>query len=90
MKCQKNHLNFIEKGRPDSVWAGASDRETEGNWFWDNGEAVNMDEAAWAHNQPNNHKLEEDCAISYRSTGQNYAMNDQSCSKGKPFICQID
>ena len=46
-----------------------------------------MEEAPWNNNQPNNEKAEDDCAIIY-ATGE-YAINDQSCGKRKPFVCQI-
>ena len=46
-----------------------------------------MEEAAWNNNQPNNEKEEDDCAIIYAT--REYAMNDQSCGKRKPFVCQI-
>ena len=84
----KETVLILEKGRPHSVWSGANDNGKEGHWIWDNGEAVSMAEAPWGNDQPNNEKEDEDCAIMY--AGSNYSMNDQRCSKGKPFICQID
>ena len=77
----------LDKGSPHSLWSGANDIEVEGDWVWENGESVNMEEAPWNNNQPNNEKEEDDCAIIYASG--KYAMNDQSCGKRKPFLCQI-
>ena len=42
----------LDKGSPHSLWSGANDIEVEGDWVWDNGEAVNMEEAPWNNNQP--------------------------------------
>ena len=83
--CHLHHLGFAN---PDSLWAGATDLDTEGVWFWDNGDPVDMVQSPWGDNQPNDEFPDHDCVILYRNT--NYVMNDNKCTKKKPFICQID
>ncbi len=66
----------------DSWWIGLTDRATEGEFVWADGEAPTF--TRWGGNEPNDYGTGEDCGH-YRSDGQ---WNDQSCETRYPYLCE--
>jgi hypothetical protein len=84
------------------VWIGATDRTTEGTWYWDgpggmqfwdggaSGSAVNGAFVAWAADTPNNSEGTspdgEDCAVLLMTTGATWG--DRTCSIKYAYLCE--
>ena len=68
----------------DSLLIGLHDSNFEMTFEWSDGNPVNF--TNWEENQPNNYNGEQDCAVMYRST-----WNDFQCESisPKPFMCKM-
>ncbi len=73
-----------------SVWIGANDRDSEGDFRWTDGSQVV--DAHWADGQPNNADEGENCAVLHASGGD---WNDVSCDEtefgglGMTLVCEL-
>ncbi|GFR93225.1 C-type lectin [Elysia marginata] len=67
------------------TWVGLT--RQEGDWVWDNGEAVGADflSSLWAFGQPNNAK-NEDCVFYW--FGNNHKLHDAFCPASCWYLCE--
>lgn len=86
---------FVYNGIPDpgSIWIGANDTETEGDFRWPDGSAVASGYTAWEEGQPNdNDPAGEDCAVMHSTMG---GWNDVVCTTTAfdpdlmSFVCEL-
>lgn len=63
-----------------SIWIGANDRDTEGDFRWTDGSEVTGDNAHWQAEQPNDSEGKEDCAVLHSGGGD---WNDVDCASTK-------
>lgn len=68
-----------------AFWVGASDREVEGQWAWNDGTPLDYD--PWAGGEPNNAGSGEDCAHSNWNSRGNW--NDANCNARYPYVCEF-
>jgi|GEM_PF-1248272 len=68
-----------------AFWVGASDREVEGQWTWNDGTPLDYD--PWAGGEPNNAGSGEDCAHSNWNSRGNW--NDANCNGRYPYVCEF-
>ena len=69
-----------------TIWLGAHDLITEGNWIWaGTGGPVNDTFTFWGPNEPNDTGSREDCMTFNFVHGY---WNDDVCVKNMPFVCQ--
>lgn len=73
---------------PFSVWLGASDRATEGQWEWVDGSPWTYTDKTppWNATQPDDTGTTEDCLSFSLFFG---GMNDLSCDQLAPFLCEL-
>jgi hypothetical protein len=64
------------------VWLGASDKQREGEWFWDDGQRVGATFVAFGEGEPNDEFGREDC-LAMNTT----AWNDSRCGGSKHYLC---
>ena len=78
--------NFSKSLIGETVWLGATDRDSEGNWKWLTGEALTYSD--WNLNQPDNASLLEgqEDFLEIREG----KWNDIAGCTMNPFICEID
>jgi hypothetical protein len=75
-----------------SIWIGANDRDTEGDFRWTDGSQVVGDNAHWADGQPNNSGDGENCVVLHADGGD---WNDVACDEtefgdqGMTFVCEL-
>ena len=67
-----------------TVWIGLTDRDVEGTWVWESGEAVSY--TSWNSGEPNDSGGEDCVHTNYGGTG---GWNDISCSSSYPFVCEL-
>jgi hypothetical protein len=76
-----------------SIWIGANDRDTEGEFRWTDGSQVVGDNAHWADGQPNNSGDGENCVVLHADGGD---WNDVACDEtefgelGMTFVCELN
>ncbi|XP_035675991.1 perlucin-like [Branchiostoma floridae] len=71
-------------GSNDDFWFGLHDQRQEGKWTWMDDTALGTGNyTAWAADQPNSYKGEEDCALLH--TG----WYDYPCQEKEGFFCQV-
>ncbi|XP_039259803.2 uncharacterized protein LOC120336241 [Styela clava] len=78
------YKNFITK-RKSSVWIGLNDKDTEGDWYWEDGIRSTMFNTPWAENQPDDGYQREDCALFSVRYGKVY---DSRCSTDQRALCE--
>nr|BAA85104.1 PfG5 [Ptychodera flava] len=85
-RCIKNHGFFI----------GLSDRGSEGDFFWGNGEMIgHKDYENWARGQPDNtkrldRKNGQDCGQLWYRDGNRGKWDDEYCNeRPKGFVCEV-
>ncbi|MEC8051293.1 MAG: lectin-like protein, partial [Myxococcota bacterium] len=67
-------------------WIGLSDREREGQWRWGDGAPLAF--SAWAGDQPDNYRDQEDCGHVFG--GRMEMWNDGECDWELPFVCEFE
>merc|ERR1719312_2037232 len=77
------YLNANYAGQ--NFWLGASDVDTEGNWLWFSGGAV--DNSIWYPGEPNNANGNEDCMVWW---GGVTGYIDEPCTETFNYICEAD
>nr|XP_002738657.2 PREDICTED: uncharacterized protein LOC100368198 [Saccoglossus kowalevskii] len=80
-------------------WIGCHDREIEGTFMWTNGEDFSLSSEMWQSKNPNNRIIkncddvghDQDCCQLWESprTNPQFKLDDECCTKRKPFICHI-
>ena len=73
-------------------WIGLNDRAIEGDFVWSDGTPVGY--TNWNSSEPNNAGGNEDCGQLNRFNENNSnepgTWNDEPCSTGMPFICEVN
>ncbi len=75
-----------------SIWIGANDRDTEGDFRWTDGSPVVDEDAHWAGGQPNDAGDGENCVVLHADGGD---WNDVACNEtefgneGMTFVCEL-
>ncbi|KAL5015747.1 hypothetical protein ScPMuIL_005336 [Solemya velum] len=64
-------------------WTGLNDRDTEGQWRWDDGTTANQSLVRW-NNAPSNYVSDEDCAC----LNNDGIYNDLPCTSKIGYICE--
>ena len=67
-------------------WIGLSDRDREGQWRWGDGTPLAF--SAWAGDQPDNYRDQEDCGHVFG--GRMEMWNDGECDWELPFVCEFE
>ena len=70
-----------------SVWTGANDLDTEGNFLWYN-TTKSVPHDYFYPSEPNNSRGSEDCAELYCQTSRVSKLNDVNCARQKNFVCE--
>ena len=68
-----------------SGFFGLSDANSEGSWYWENGESAGY--TNWRPGEPNSEHDQEDYAMFYY-TFEDGTWNDGGFADGAPFICE--
>ena len=68
-----------------SVWIGANDIATEGEWRWPDGAPLGY--INWTSGEPNDFDGNEDCGEIKASKGEP-VWNDVPCSRELHFVCE--
>ncbi|XP_076057844.1 uncharacterized protein LOC143035131 [Oratosquilla oratoria] len=69
----------------DDFWIGASDRQEEGNWFWVNGEPLDIAGNPFFTSDQPSETRSKDCLKVHRIHPQ---VIDENCEHEKYFVCQ--
>lgn len=82
--------SYVKQEGYSSAYFGLSDTTSEGNWTWNNGEAVSY--TNWHRNEPNGEKSSEDYALFYYKysdgTWNDGDFGNRTVSGGTAFICE--
>ncbi|KAK7944384.1 hypothetical protein WMY93_000112 [Mugilogobius chulae] len=82
---EQRFVSTLSKKRGQNVWIGLTDRETENQWEWVNGDRANT--TYWTSHQPDNWGGAEHCGeIRYHDQ----SWNDNRCSVKKLSISPLD
>uniref|UniRef100_A0A0F8AC12 Type-2 ice-structuring protein n=1 Tax=Larimichthys crocea TaxID=215358 RepID=A0A0F8AC12_LARCR len=65
-----------------ATWAGGSDAQVEGEWFWSDGTRFSY--SNWCPGEPNNDRSQHCLQINY---GAGNCWDDVSCYKYRPSVC---
>ncbi|XP_046348595.2 low affinity immunoglobulin epsilon Fc receptor-like [Haliotis rufescens] len=80
----KNYAK-TRQAHPVSVWIGANDMMTSGQFLWSDGDRK-VTVTDWARGEPNNHNGGENCVELEIRNG--FMWNDALCRDRKHFICE--
>ena len=69
----------------DSFWIDLNDRDTEGEWVWQDG--TELDFTRWSEGEPNNYMGNEDCA--HANFHRQGIWNDLPCESHQPYVCEF-
>ncbi|XP_074640218.1 lymphocyte antigen 75-like [Tubulanus polymorphus] len=83
----------VAKDSGQSVWIGANDRATEGDFVWTSGKTLQFTDWGkyWkTYQQPwTSGSLSGDCVVLSKEGWMKYAWDDISCASKEAFICEI-
>ncbi|XP_053319834.1 hepatic lectin-like [Spea bombifrons] len=81
---EQHFLMINTNGKDQRFWIGLHDMDDEGTWTWVDGTDYEKSYKFWMKGQPNDYKLNEDCAHLWR----NGEWNDSHCTDDCYAICE--